>query len=138
MTKRKPPDPSPQKRGPRQEPGLKQTGDDRSNPTFEAAMGDLEGIVRRLEEGGESLEKALHDYSRALGLLKVCHQKLDAAERQVEVLSGIDAEGNPITQPVEDVEETMEEKRHSRAAKRTAAKNRAASSRSASDAEGLF
>ncbi|MCA9126228.1 MAG: exodeoxyribonuclease VII small subunit [Planctomycetales bacterium] len=69
---------------------------------FEDAMGQLEAIVRQLEDGGCSLDEALENYSNAIQLLKRCHSQLDVAQRKVEILSGIDAQGNPITQPLGD------------------------------------
>ena len=92
--------------------------------SFEGAMGELESIVRRLEGGGESLEEALDGYSNAIGLLKVCHRKLAEAERRVEILSGIDADGNPVTEPIEETQESLEQKRHSRSEKRSAGAKR--------------
>jgi exodeoxyribonuclease VII small subunit len=97
-----------------------------NSPPFEVAMGELESIVRRLEHGGETLDQALEDYSIAIGLLKVCHRKLEQAERRVEILSGVDADGNPISEPVDEVEESMEEKRLSRSSKRTAGRKKTA------------
>ncbi len=35
-------------------------------------------------------------------LLRRCHDLLQRAERRIELLSGVDAEGNPITTPLED------------------------------------
>lgn len=100
----------------------KKAGNGNDEPTFEAAMGELEAIVRRLEQGGGSLESALEDYSSAISLMKVCHQKLEVAERRVEILSGFDAKGNPISEAVEDLEdEDLEEKREARSARRSAA-----------------
>ncbi len=98
-------------------------------PDFEQAMGQLESIVRRLEHGGGTLEEALTDYSQAIALMKVCHTQLDAAQRRVEVLTGLDADGNPITQPVEDADLSLEERRAARSQRRTAsgsAKSKAA------------
>ncbi len=66
-----------------------------TTPGFEQSLEDLEAIVRRLEHGGGSLDEALDEYARAIGLLKSCHQRLEEAQRKVEMLSGVDAEGNP-------------------------------------------
>lgn len=110
--------------------------DDSDEPTFEEAMESLETIVRRLEQGGGPLEEALGDYSTAIGLLKTCNGRLESAERRVEILSGVDAQGNPVTRPVEDVESTLEEKQQSRSNRRTA--NSTKSRGDDSDAAGLF
>lgn len=65
---------------------------------FEDAMQRLEAIVRRLEDGGGTLEESLGDYGVAIGLLKSCHSRLDEAQKRVELLTGVDAEGNPISE----------------------------------------
>ena len=87
--------------------------------TFEDAMSQLEAIVARLEDGGESLEKSLGDYARATELMKVCHAKLEQAERKIEMLSGVDADGNPVLERVDDREQTLEERRLSRSQRRS-------------------
>ncbi len=92
-----------------------------AEPTFEDAMQELEAIVRRLEQGGGPLESALGDYSQAIGLLKSCQQRLEKAERRVEMLSGVDAQGNPTTHRVREAEISVEEKQQSRSQRRTAA-----------------
>jgi len=102
---------------------------------FEQALEELEMIVRRLEQGGGALEEALGDYSTAIQLLKNCHQRLEVAERRVELLSGVDAQGNPVTQPLEDsTSATLAEKQESRSDRRSA-KSGATSSGAASNAK---
>ena len=55
---------------------------------FEAAIAELESIVKKLEEGGDlALEKSLELYARGVELSKFCHAKLEAAERKIELLS---------------------------------------------------
>ena len=71
-------------------------------PEFEQDLEELEAIVRRLEQGGGTLAAALDDYSKAIGLLKNCHLHLEQAQRRVELLSGVDADGNPVTTPLDD------------------------------------
>jgi exodeoxyribonuclease VII small subunit len=68
-------------------------------PTFEAALGQLERIVADLERGGPDLTAALGRYESGIKLLKRCHVLLDRAEQAVALLTGVDAEGNPITAP---------------------------------------
>lgn len=107
-------------------------------PTFEEAMESLETIVRRLEQGGGPLEEALGDYSHAIGLLKTCNSRLEKAERRVEILSGVDAQGNPVTRPIEETQSTLEEKQQSRSSRRTAATPSTPSDSVGSDPAGLF
>ena len=111
--------------------------DDADEPSFEDAMASLETIVRRLEQGGGPLEEALGDYSTAIGLLKTCNGRLENAERRVEILSGVDAQGNPVTRPIDDSESTLEEKQQSRSSRRTAASNKTRANDD-SDSAGLF
>jgi exodeoxyribonuclease VII small subunit len=53
---------------------------------FEAAVTELEGIVKKLEEGDLPLEKALELYERGVQLSRFCHTRLEEAERRIEVL----------------------------------------------------
>jgi exodeoxyribonuclease VII small subunit len=53
---------------------------------FEAAIGELETIVKKLEEGDLPLEKSLELYERGVQLSRFCHARLEAAERRIEVL----------------------------------------------------
>jgi exodeoxyribonuclease VII small subunit len=56
--------------------------------TFEAAMSELEAIVRQMETGSLPLEQALEQYQRGVILLRHCQDKLDAAEQQIRILEG--------------------------------------------------
>jgi exodeoxyribonuclease VII small subunit len=57
-------------------------------PSFEAALAELEKIVARMESGELSLEQALATHKRGLELARFCQQKLEAAQLQVKVLEG--------------------------------------------------
>jgi len=82
----------------------KSSSDDPSaaQPTFEQALKRLEEIVHLLEEGDVGLGEALERYEEGVKLLRQSHELLQGAQRQIELLSGVDAEGNPITQPFDD------------------------------------
>jgi exodeoxyribonuclease VII small subunit len=55
---------------------------------FEAAIAELESIVKKLEEGGDlSLEDSLKLYERGVTLSKFCHARLEDAERRIELLN---------------------------------------------------
>jgi exodeoxyribonuclease VII small subunit len=69
---------------------------------FEEALKRLEQIVHKLEEGDIGLNEALKQYEEGVKLLRQSHELLERAERRIELLSGVDAEGNPITQPFDD------------------------------------
>ena len=53
---------------------------------FEAALAELETIVKKLEEGDLSLEQSLALYERGVTLSKFCHARLEDAERRIELL----------------------------------------------------
>jgi exodeoxyribonuclease VII small subunit len=57
-------------------------------PTFEAALAELEKIVERMESGELSLEQALATHKRGLELARFCQSRLEAAREQVKVLEG--------------------------------------------------
>jgi len=57
-------------------------------PSFEAALAELEKIVARMEAGELSLEDALATHKRGLELAKYCQRKLEVAQQQVKVLGG--------------------------------------------------
>ncbi len=71
-------------------------------PTFEDALKRLEEIVHLLEEGDLGLNQALERYEEGVKLLRQSYELLNRAERRIELLSGVDAEGNPVTQPFDD------------------------------------
>jgi exodeoxyribonuclease VII small subunit len=60
---------------------------DSSFKDFEAAIAELEGIVKKLEEGELPLEQSLELYERGVTLSRFCHQRLEDAERRIEILT---------------------------------------------------
>ena len=58
-----------------------------SNLSFEEALAELEGAVRRLEEGDLTLEEAIALYERGMRLAARCSDALDTAELQVQKLT---------------------------------------------------
>jgi exodeoxyribonuclease VII small subunit len=54
---------------------------------FEAAIAELETIVKKLEEGDMALEQSLALYERGVQLSRFCHARLEEAERRIEVLN---------------------------------------------------
>jgi exodeoxyribonuclease VII small subunit len=96
-TKRKAPEPIP----------------DRNGVTFEQAIQRLEQIVADMEGAELPLEDVLKKYEDGTRLVRFCSQKLDEAEKRIEVLTkkadgGIALE--PFeTKPVSETEETDQE-----------------------------
>lgn len=54
--------------------------------TFEEAMGKLEEIVLRLENGDVPLEQAIELFQEGMKLSQLCGQKLEQVERKIEML----------------------------------------------------
>ena len=55
-------------------------------PRFEDALAELEGVVRRLEQGELPLEDSLVAFERGMALVKQLTKRLEEIERRVEVL----------------------------------------------------
>ena len=86
----------------------KKTGEKRnskkrdSNPMdFETSLQQLELIVTHLEDGNLGLSESLVQYEQGVKHLKHCYDLLQQTEQRIEILSGIDSEGRPITKPFE-------------------------------------
>jgi exodeoxyribonuclease VII small subunit len=89
--------------------------------SFEDSLGELEKIVAELESGKLGLSEALARYEEGVKHLKGCQQSLEMAERRIELLSGVDADGNPITTRFEEGEvDSIEGKAAARGQRRTA------------------
>ena len=63
--------------------------------TFEAAMSELEKVVRDLESGNVELEKSIALYERGAALKAHCEAKPKAAEERVEKIT-LNAAGAPV------------------------------------------
>jgi len=55
--------------------------------SFEAALAELEEIVRELEQGKSSLDDAIAAYERGAALKKHCESKLNEARLRVEKIN---------------------------------------------------
>lgn len=67
-------------------------------PTFEEARGELEQIVRQLEQGQVPLDEAIALWQRGEELYALCLERLDVAHGQIEQL----AQPAEATKPVPD------------------------------------
>ena len=66
-------------------------------PTFEEALARLESIVRELEEDDLPLERSLAVFEEGVRLSRLLHERLDEAERKVEILlKNADGEKVPV------------------------------------------
>jgi exodeoxyribonuclease VII small subunit len=87
--------------------------------TFEQSLEKLETVVRRLEEGQLGLGESLECYEEGVKHLKRCYRALEEAERKIELLAGVDADGNPVTEAFDDADMALEEKAAARSQRRT-------------------
>jgi exodeoxyribonuclease VII small subunit len=67
--------------------------------SFEEALAELEGIVKALESGQGSLEKAIEDYERGAALRRHCERKLAEAEQKVQAI--VETPNGPSLREVE-------------------------------------
>jgi exodeoxyribonuclease VII small subunit len=58
--------------------------DDIAAMSFEDALAELEGIVRRLEGGQVKLDDAIQSYERGAKLKRHCEKKLNEAQQRVD------------------------------------------------------
>ncbi len=62
-------------------------GMDIASLSFEAALSELEKIVRQLEDGKGKLEDAIEAYERGAALKKHCEAKLSEAKAKVDKIT---------------------------------------------------
>ena len=63
--------------------------------SFEAALAQLEAIVRSLETGTAPLDESIELYQRGDKLKRHCEARLKAAQARIDQIS-LDAEGKPV------------------------------------------
>jgi len=66
--------------------------------SFEDALAELEGIVRRLETGNAKLDEAIAAYERGALLKRHCEAKLREAQARVEKIV-VSADGTVSAEP---------------------------------------
>ena len=62
--------------------------------SFEAALAELEGIVRNLEQGTAPLDQSIELYQRGDALKRHCEARLKAAQARIEQIS-LGPDGQP-------------------------------------------
>lgn len=67
--------------------------------SFEESLQELEGIVRRLEEGKTGLEEAIASYERGAQLKLHCEKKLRDAKMRVDQIV-VNENGTVTTAPI--------------------------------------
>lgn len=69
--------------------------------SLESALARLESIVTEIEATPPPLETLIERYEEGTRLLKICQEKLAAAERRIEIISR-NAQGEVTLQPFSD------------------------------------
>ena len=71
---------------------------------FEEAITLLEQIVARLESGSLGLDEAIAEYERAVGLIRICNERIDVATQRVRLLTE-SVDGSVSDLPFADINE---------------------------------
>ena len=80
-----------------------------TGPSFEQAIQRLEKIVADMESAELPLEDVLKKYEEGTRLVRFCSQKLDEAEKKIELLTK-KADGSVALKPFEADDQTGDEK----------------------------
>ena len=92
--------------------------------SFEESLDQLEQIVAKLEGGKLGLADSLAAYEQGVSRLNGCYQMLTVAERRIEQVQAVNAEGKAKTQPFTDSDsDDLAEKSTARSRRRTASAN---------------
>ena len=59
----------------------------KDNMKFEEALELLEKQVKNLESGNMTIDEALASYEDSIKLVKICNDKLEAAENRIRILT---------------------------------------------------
>ncbi len=59
----------------------------KETPSLEFAMQRISELVTAMEEGNLPLEKLIDSYEEGISLVKDCQEKLDAAEKRIQVIT---------------------------------------------------
>ena len=81
-------------------PKREQTKNTNAPASFEAQLATLERIVRELEHGDLPLEQSLDLFEQGVKLSRECQERLNEAERRIEVLLR-GGDGSTIAVPYE-------------------------------------
>ncbi len=68
--------------------------------SFEAALAELETIIRDMESGKSPLEESITAYERGIALKKHCDAKLKEAQAKIDKIT-IDQNGTVGTEPLD-------------------------------------
>src|SRR2546427_7934266 len=89
------------------------TSPEKNGPSFEQAIQRLEKIVADMEAAELPLEDVLKKYEEGTRLVRFCSQKLDEAEKKIELLTK-KADGSAKLEPFESKDEDNEEEKETK------------------------
>ena len=89
---------------PKRQSKINDDGGELAGITFETAVEKLEEIVDDLEQNLSGLDQSLARYEEGVRLIRHAHALLAGAGRKIELLRGVDEEGNAVTAPVDERE----------------------------------
>jgi exodeoxyribonuclease VII small subunit len=72
-----------------------------SADSIETALGRLEAIVAEIERTPPPLETLIERYEEGMVLLKTCREKLDAAEKRIEIITR-NGRGEAVMEPFDE------------------------------------
>lgn len=87
--------------------------------TFEQALARLDQTVAQLEDGQLGLDESLAQYEQGIKYLKQCYRQLDRAEQKIELLAGVDENGELRGEPFNEAEMSLEQKQAARGRRRS-------------------
>ena len=79
----------------------KKNTDEEAELTFEQALANLEEIIHRMESGEAPLESLVTHYQSGLKMLKLCRERIDAAEMKIKEVQ--EKEGTLIEKDFEEI-----------------------------------
>ena len=74
---------------------------DPSKDSIESSLGRLESIVEEIEQTPPPLETLIERYEEGMRLLQICREKLDAAEKRIEIIT-LNSNGETELKPFEE------------------------------------
>ena len=69
--------------------------------SIEGSLGRLESIVEEIEQTPPPLETLIERYEEGMKLLQICREKLDAAEKRIEIITR-NSRGEAALKPFEE------------------------------------
>ena len=103
--------------------------------SFEQALTELQQIVDDLEAGQLGLDESMQRFEQGIALLRNCYGTLEKAEQKIEILTGTDESGRPLTEPFEATSTIQQKQTSAGRRKRTADKQTADNAEAPQDEE---